>query len=538
MVLHINEKTTVLPFELLLEEGIGSNKKYMAIDQLAVTPTFHKKYVYYVTEYKNLMIQCKQTTQSLSVIIKRADDDTEKYDFSKNEARNKVIFDSKHDSYYPWPCGYYMFTVTTGLQVFYGWLKIVPKNFDEDQLFYIHEALNTQLQNLAFNMMNEQNKITNGSLLFHESRFFMEWLDKYEHLIFSSVSYIEQHHATELINHYEWGKRPERQTMQSYKKQVLHPEKAWMHLSYNRKIQSTNSKEGLGFVKYFLQELLFQIKKLKDYLPERQEVYQKASKYEKKCLHCLASPIFYQVQADKQLRVNLMKKNGYATLYQLYRDFKAKNKKENFSLLKPTPVLYEYYCYFVVLHVLKSLGFRINHDFLLEQLERYFKNNELEDGATVILKRGTRRLSVIFNDRLKTYYQLHDETGLFSQDERRKPDIRIDIYEKEVYTGSIIVEVKYRPFQNIYRYQDSYTDAMKQMDCYWLIKRKGENNRFDYHPIKQVICLFPGSEIENEKTHSPVGIFIPMFPKVENGVMKEIIGEKGLTTELENWINE
>lgn len=225
-------------------------------------------------------------------------------------------------------------------------------------------------------------------------------------------------------------------------------------------------------------------------------------------------------------------------MYQLYRDFKAKNKKENFSLLKPTPVLYEYYCYFVVLHVLKSLGFRINHDFLLEQLERYFKNNELEDGATVILKRGTRRLSVIFNDRLKTYYQLHDETGLFSQDERRKPDIRIDIYEKEVYTGSIIVEVKYRPFQNIYRYQDSYTDAMKQMDCYWLIKRKGENNRFDYHPIKQVICLFPGSEIENEKTHSPVGIFIPMFPKVENGVMKEIIGEKGLTTELENWINE
>lgn len=534
MVLHINEKRRILPFELLLIEGVGMNRTFVSIDQLSDTSIFDEEYVYQVTEYKNLTLHCQSTEESIIVQFDQAYEGTERFQI-KTSQKNKVLFDSHIHSYYPWPCGYYMFTVTTKRDVFFGWLKVIPKNFNQSQLLYIHEVLNAQLENLALDIVNDGR--SNGNTIhFSKSKQIVQWFEKYERILFSSISFIEQHNRIELTTTYDWEKKPNHQTIHSFKEEVRHPEKKWGQLFYNRKVMKRNTKSGVGFIKHFLSNIVYEFKKMKNTLPQEAEWFKKIDHYEKKCNILLMNPTFVAILSEKQLPLHLMKNSGYQTLYQLERDFKSVVAANRYMLLKPTPILYEYYCFLVVLHVLKSIDFKINQSQLIHQLETYFKNNTIQDGATVVLTNQTQKIAVVFNERIKSHYQLDEKSGFFSQDERRKPDIRLDLYENNQYQHSFIIEVKYRPFQNIFRNQPYYTDTMKQMDRYWLIKRKNEGNEYNYQPIKQIVCLFPSTDPHFGVAHSQVGLFIPLIPQINEQNKITIIGEDLLKAELLKWL--
>ena len=122
---------------------------------------------------------------------------------------------------------------------------------------------------------------------------------------------------------------------------------------------------------------------------------------------------------------------------------------------KRTDVLYEYWCYIKTIIALEQLGYTpvsgwIYEDSHSASLEFVFP--VLQDDTLVEMVKGAIRLSVLFNEKMARAKRgaLRSNRILYMEGTNYKPDIRIDIFAKNVYTGSIIVDAKYRKRLNIW----------------------------------------------------------------------------------------
>lgn len=82
----------------------------------------------------------------------------------------------------------------------------------------------------------------------------------------------------------------------------------------------------------------------------------------------------------------------------------------------------------------------------------------LEDGTKVKMGRGSTSVSVVFNEVLKGQsFRNTLENPLKTSSNRKKPDIRIDLFDEQKYAGSIILDAKYKKLINIIssRYNNS-----------------------------------------------------------------------------------
>ncbi len=66
--------------------------------------------------------------------------------------------------------------------------------------------------------------------------------------------------------------------------------------------------------------------------------------------------------------------------------------------------------------------------------------------------KGTTRLSVMFNEKMARAKRgaLTSNRIVYMEGTNYKPDIRIDVFNNDVYSGSIIVDAKYRKRLNIW----------------------------------------------------------------------------------------
>ncbi|MDR3540182.1 MAG: DUF2357 domain-containing protein [Desulfosporosinus sp.] len=122
---------------------------------------------------------------------------------------------------------------------------------------------------------------------------------------------------------------------------------------------------------------------------------------------------------------------------------------------KRTDVLYEYWCYIKTIIALEQVGYTpvsgwIYDDSHSASLDFVFP--VLQDDTLVELVKGTIRLSVVFNEKMARAKRgsLKSNRILYMEGTNYKPDIRIDVFDKGAYTGSIIVDAKYRKRLNIW----------------------------------------------------------------------------------------
>ena len=122
---------------------------------------------------------------------------------------------------------------------------------------------------------------------------------------------------------------------------------------------------------------------------------------------------------------------------------------------KRTDVLYEYWCYIKTIIALEQLGYIpvsgwIYEDSHSASLEFIFP--VLQDDTLVEMVKGSIRLSVLFNEKMARAKRgaLRSNRILYMEGTNYKPDIRIDIFDKDIYTGSIIADAKYRKRLNIW----------------------------------------------------------------------------------------
>lgn len=259
----------------------------------------------------------------------------------------------------------------------------------------------------------------------------------------------------------------------------------------------------------------------------------------------LHSPFWRLVDEAIPRTIRLHREAAYQQFHQLLmqRPSATKQRRRGYqAVVKPTALLYEYYMYFHTIALLQQLDFILEQS-LEEQLSQYVMAEGLQEGAKVVLTKGDRRVVVTYDEMIADDEKeaLRESSHFFSGGTHRKPDIRLDeerMREGEwTYRSSFIIEVKYRPLNNLY-VETGKTDPMRQMCEYWMIKhvRKAEGKtKFTHHAVRDVICVYPGETEEPYTLETGDGTFLKYHPHPEQeGALA--VGTDELIERLEQWL--
>ncbi|MRH41316.1 DUF2357 domain-containing protein [Aquibacillus halophilus] len=276
------------------------------------------------------------------------------------------------------------------------------------------------------------------------------------------------------------------------------------------------------------------IKKLNQIVTSKQAVEQ----YKQQLQYSIQQPFWIKVDDTHPKVPAMVVQKGYVMFKRLWNEFfkeqqtlltKQQEKLgEDVSLLHPTSKLYEYYAYLVVIKQLIEKGFQLEYDSLSHQLRRGFMHSQLQSGTTVILSDQESEIHLVYDKTVEHRAQeaIANKTYFFSKFSKKQPDIRIDLYRKQddklLYQSSIIVEVKYRPFQNIFS-DAGNTKAMEQMNEYIGIKYYCPIRKDYFSRIREVLCFYPGNRNQPLSINTEAGKFIQLYPNREHTVGLEEI---------------
>ncbi len=188
---------------------------------------------------------------------------------------------------------------------------------------------------------------------------------------------------------------------------------------------------------------------------------------------------------------------------------------------KRTDVLYEYWCYIKTIIALQQVGFIPVSGWIYDDAHR--AGHELlfpvlQDDTLVEMVKDTTRLSVFFNEKMARAKRsaLRSKRILYMEGTNYKPDIRIDVFAREGYKGSIIVDAKYRKRLNIWN-NDRVEDENRPKNMNTL---QNYSNSLKYvgdpagvSKASRVIALHPSYGVEIEEIEDTNVSIIQLRPK-------------------------
>jgi hypothetical protein len=479
-----------LPFLLEIVIGKGVKAKHIYIKNLWSDLDLYEDEVVQIQEYRSVKVYLHSIKDQIvrlnwdKLDNKYGKNLPNSYLLSKN-IQNVVIFEQGvTEENYPWNCGIYSMEIVFEGQSYWTYFQIVPKNITTIQLQDIHELIHEHVKGLSHQFHSsvmkvdspsskiEQSIINLNNKILNEEKKLKNMLDL---IINRKVDNFEI--VTDLINQIS-------DTVSKFNSQL-------------EKLKSSKTSYVNKHIDYLFDAAsrsIIKILKIKKLLQH----FKLHLNYNDVVCNNIPNIRIYSKKAGK------IKSNYYGT----------------HSPYKETYLLYEYYCYFLILNILLELNFNFDKE-NNDTIESIIKFNVLPEPTHITVVKGDLIIKLVFNDIIE-HFKYGDEIkteGLISLEEKRKPDIRLDMYTKKSnvlqYHQSIIIEVKYSPIYNIYQ-NSSITKAMDQLKKYWTLKylkfRRGYDNQFIRNPIKEVICLYPGSKSHNNIIQTPMALFIQAFP--------------------------
>ncbi|MBO9129321.1 hypothetical protein [Bacillus sp. 165] len=526
------------------------------------------------------------------------------YTFHPNKQVALLYEHGKTDFLYPWRCGLYHFEVQLGEDVYYGAFQITPKNFFDDQLALIQNTVQSVVKGLILDRGYYKKTFT--SFQDAEDHSYMQiirWLTQQAETIKKVCMIIEHESKRTLKREYSLQTYLGKQDRKSLQKNT----KANRVKFYNKQVKEDRDNQQNQFMRWKLKEFSCYLRELSQSLEsdiaklkvleqvtrnERQSILQILKSIEKngsvtdrdKQKYRNASILketdikkySVKIQEYKVLQVLLHHLNGffeqtlsspfwssvseetkqppvmlyppYQWLLRLFNETKDKMKVETIDsaflfVYKPTYLIYEYYAYITVIHLLEEMGFTSEIS-VREQIQSYFYLDGLQDGTAVILEKDGKQVHIVFNELIETHPTVALSKGchFYNGEDTKKPDIRIDYYQFEndcyTYQSSLIIEVKYSPMYNIYQPVGN-TKAAEQMYKYWAIKRVDElEGRLQYKRriIYEVLCVYPGSSVHAKKIEAGCGIFLQLYPYKTKQDQLILIGKKELIHIFTDWL--
>ncbi|HZK53918.1 MAG TPA: DUF2357 domain-containing protein [Desulfosporosinus sp.] len=199
----------------------------------------------------------------------------------------------------------------------------------------------------------------------------------------------------------------------------------------------------------------------------------------------------------------------------LAHDFKVQWKR--------TDVLYEYWCYIKTIIALEHAGYTPVSGWIYDATHKVSQQLVfpiLQDDTLVEMVKGPIRLSVLFNEKMARAKRgaLRNERILYMEGSNYKPDIRIDVFTNNLYSGSIIVDAKYRKRLNIWN-NDRVEDENRPKNMNTL-QNYSNSLKFVEDPAGvskaiKVIALHPSMGPEVEDIEDTNVSLVQLRPKVE-----------------------
>lgn len=192
----------------------------------------------------------------------------------------------------------------------------------------------------------------------------------------------------------------------------------------------------------------------------------------------------------------------YNIVYKMYlkniRTSNALHLDDSYNYFwRKTDLLYEIWTYIKTIDSLIEMGFVPESGWIFDYDSWVEPLPFLEDGTKVKMSRESTSVSVVFNEVLKGQsFRNTLENPLKTSSSRKKPDIRIDLFDEQKYAGSIILDAKYKKLINII---SSRYNSLNQLRSY-------RNDPFssiidipDYllshiKPVASVFAIYPISE--------------------------------------------
>lgn len=427
-------------------------------------------------------------------ILNRNKNENNEYYFLPNSTEYHIF--KRNIQSVPLIPGIYQIVVKLQSKNFYSCFKIIPKDLSIPEWEMLKEDLENKIYGLAvdFKKRKAKNNIQDKTSAQYNGNI---W-NKIDILLTditmakTSLESIKKTAKFSIQKNYSWEpvsivKTIDLQTIKHYQS---HPEKVGLLYSPKRQ-PDYNTKEN-KYLKYIINHLINFCKKacifLDDILIELHNQYVSDTKFIQNKLESekiflerdytsKINEINIQIKALNQFRaymINFLDQEWikgvepqfqkivpksiilnpkYNNLYKMY----LKNIKEQEGLTfvteyqyywKRTDLLYEMWTYTFIVDLLIDEGFIPISGWIFDaKLE---KLPFLHDGTTIILEKDNQKLNIIFNKKMPSGLAINSiEEPIKTVSSRNKPDIRIDIFLSDKYTGSIILDAKYKKLANI-----------------------------------------------------------------------------------------
>ena len=197
-----------------------------------------------------------------------------------------------------------------------------------------------------------------------------------------------------------------------------------------------------------------------------------------------------------------LKDRRYRKIYRFYRELKEQFEskmsfKNEFYPYEPTSKLYELYILTLVIHILQQKGFNWESGWLAD-----FPNNpllavgSLEKDTTLLLKKGDYTLEVGYDIFIGDDLGASNKPMFLSQPGTScRPDVHVSLFKNGELITSMVFEVKYKKFRNIF-VAGTETKDMRQARGYLAIdyldpNRRNKPNRWI---VKKAVVVYPKDE--------------------------------------------
>lgn len=232
--------------------------------------------------------------------------------------------------------------------------------------------------------------------------------------------------------------------------------------------------------------------------------------------------------------------NPYAQqFYQLSQEIMRKKSTKRLYLPlqltnKRSDVLYELWGFLKVVAYLKeTMDFKVVH----HQFHIRRENSTSERSRFIELEKEQVRIRLFYDAKIpnrKEKLSAHDTMYTMSNN---TPDCRLDVWEDGLYTGSLIIDFKYRKKQYLWNEaaleQEKPSTVMRQLSAYATSMRSdamllnGQNNRLiDAAPVHEVWAVYPmkyeNSDANYEKNDYLIR-FIDLSPGADHQHFKQLL---------------
>ncbi|WP_336046023.1 nuclease domain-containing protein [Solibacillus ferritrahens] len=224
---------------------------------------------------------------------------------------------------------------------------------------------------------------------------------------------------------------------------------------------------------------------------------------------------------------------GYNVFYQIRNLVNGKISNKVIDLYdyswKSSEVLYEYWSFIKIIEMLLELKFIPLEGWIYDSPQdiNEIAIPSIADDTYIVFQRGDILIKFIFNSEIgKTPEKaINKQSPYWIRSSRNKPDFRIDIYEKEEFLKTIILDSKYSPANRVWNKNianaSKQSKVVEQFKMY--VNMVIKVNTRNQHVVEEVIGLCPTkiNKTTLETDHDHLVTIATLKPGLKNDLLLE-----------------